>query len=321
MKKTVAAVAVLLLLASCEKAELPVPAHDPGTVITNTVNMEINYKWQIYFDLGTNSVVGQNLKSNWDLGFETSANGFHVVLNSAKAMYALNSGDTVFAQVTDTAGFAFGKRWDEASGNFDSTAVGDWTTVRPVYIIDRGYNENGQHQGFRKLRIESGDAVSYTIRFAAMNGSGETVLTVPKDSAYNFTFVSMSGSGQIVQAEPPKADWDIVFTQFTHIFYNPTTPYLVTGCLLNRHTTAAARDSTRDFSEITLGDTGNYVFSGAINTVGYDWKSFSGSTYVTHPEKNFIIRDREGFYYKLHFIDFYDQAGNKGNPKWEFQRL
>lgn len=309
-----------LLLGSCAKDELPVPPHDPGNVTEAAVSMSADYRWQLYYDLRTNTVVGQNLKTAWDLGFEATTDGFHVVLNSAKAMYAANTGSTDFTTVTDTIGFALLKKWDEPSGNLDSTAVGDWRGNMPVYIVDRGYSETGTHQGFRKIQFLAVDADSYTIRFAALNGNGDTTLEIAKDSTYNMQFLSFA-SGNTVLIEPPKADWDLTFTQYTHVFYNPLTTYLVTGCLMNRYQTTAARDTTTAFAAIRFSSIGSYVFSPAMNTIGYDWKTFNGSTYVTDPQKIYIIRDREGLYYKLHFIDFYDNQGIKGNPRWEFQQL
>ncbi len=310
-----------LALVSCEKDELPVPTHVPGDVITSTVNMGQDYRWQIYFDLGTNRVVGQNLKSIWDLGFETSPAGYHVVLNTSKAMFALNTGNADISQVNDTAGFSAGKSWDEASGNFDSTAIGDWRATQPVYILDRGYNESGQHQGFRKLQLQSVNAWGYTIRFAQLNGSGDTTFFIPKDTTYNFTFLSFGNGGELVNVEPPKAEWDLVFTQYLHIFHDPVTPYLVTGCLLNRYATTAARDSLTAFSAIRYQQVSSYTLSPDVNTIGYDWKTFSGNTFTTNPGMNFIIRDQSGFFYKLHFTDFYDANGVKGNPEWEFRQL
>ncbi|HET8962741.1 MAG TPA: hypothetical protein VFM99_02505, partial [Chitinophagales bacterium] len=46
-----------LLFSSCEKEELPITPHDPGDIITTSVNMDASYKWQIYFDLKTNTIV------------------------------------------------------------------------------------------------------------------------------------------------------------------------------------------------------------------------------------------------------------------------
>ena len=67
---------------SCEKEELPVPAHDPGDVITNSVKMEPDYRYQLFFDLETNTMVKKNSKTLWDLGFESSYLKFNYLLPS-----------------------------------------------------------------------------------------------------------------------------------------------------------------------------------------------------------------------------------------------
>jgi predicted secreted protein len=322
MKKNILLLSsIVILVSSCQKEELPVPAHDPGDIITATVNMESDYKWQIYYDLKTNTVVGQNLKTRWDLGFESSPNGFHIILNSSKAMFARNTGITDFLSVTDTIGFSASKKWDEASGNLDSTAIGDWRNTNNVYVIDRGYDEAGVHQGFRKIQFQSVDANKYIVRLAQLNGTGDTTLQINKDSAYNFTFLSFNNN-DVVLIEPPKTTWDLVFTQYTHIFYDgPPMPYLVTGCLLNRYNTEAKMDSLITFSSINLAIAENYILSSKINTIGYEWKVFTGGTFKIKYQMNYIIKDSEGYYYKLRFIDFYNSSGVKGNPKWEYQQL
>ncbi|MES2591856.1 MAG: HmuY family protein [Bacteroidota bacterium] len=313
---------VLLFLSSCKKEELPVTAHDPGNVITSTVNMEASYKWQFYFDLKTNTVVGQNLKTSWDLGFETSAGGFHVVLNGSKAMFVRNTMNTDFLAITDTNGFIQNKKWDESSGNMDSTAIGDWRNTNNVYIVDRGYSESGVHQGFRKIQFQNVNALEYEVRFAELNGQGDSTLTILKDSTYNLAFLSFSGNN-VLMVEPPKVLWDLTFTQYTHVFYEETgiTPYLVTGCLLNRYLTKAVMDSSIAFSQMTLSSAIDYILIDEINTIGYNWKVFVNGTYVTFSKMNYVIKDAEGYYYKFHFIDFYNNLGVKGNPKWEYQQL
>jgi len=320
-KYTLITSACLFLLFSCKKEELPVPAHDPGNVTTATVNMESNYKWQLFYDLKTNTVVGQNLKTSWDLGFEATPSGYRIILNTSKAMFARNTGNTDFTAIADTIGFAVNKKWDEASGNLDSTAIGDWRTTNNVYVIDRGYNETGVHQGFRKIQFQTEDANKYIVRFSQLNGTGDITMQINKDSTYNFQFLSFSTSNVLI-VEPPKTTWDLEFTQYTHIFYDiPVTPYLVTGCLLNHYNTSAKMDSLVTFSSIDLSSAENYILSPNINTIGYDWKIYTGGFYVTRPQMNYIIKDSEGFYYKLHFIDFYNGSGIKGNPKWEYQQL
>lgn len=314
-------IAVFLILHSCKKGELPITPHNPGAVTTHTVDMDANYKWQIYFDLSTNRVVGQNIKTSWDLGFESSENGFHILLNTAKAMYAQNKFTTDFASVTDTIGFSLNKKWDVPSGNPDSTAIGDWRSTNHVYIIDRGYSETGIHQGFKKIVFQHVSTHDYTIRFSNLNGTDDITITIEKDSTYNMQYLSLNESGNIVQVEPPKKNWDICFTQYLHVFHEPLEPYLVTGCLLNRYKTKAILKAGYQFDQIDYEVAITSILSNHLNSIGYAWKSFVSGAYIVDASMNYILLDQEGHYYKLHFIDFYNASGVKGNPKWEFQLL
>lgn len=306
---------------ACEKEELPVPAHEAGDVITNNVKMESDYKYQLFFDLETNTMVKKNLKTDWDLGFETSDNGYQIILNTAKSMFIANTNQTSFSTIIDTSNLVF--KWDAISGNLDSTAIGDWRTTQTIYVIDKGYNELGVHQGFSKIEFLSVNNSSYQIRFANLDGSGEVTMQIGKDNNYNFSYLSLDG-GSIKDIEPSKEGWDLMFSQYTHIFKGtPRTPYLVTGALTNRNKVEVAQVFDLDFLDINRNHINQYTFSSDINRVGYDWKEylFSSGSYIIFTDKNFIIKSTEGRYYKLHFINFYDDLGAKGSPTFEFQEL
>lgn len=306
----------VICLQSCLPGETPVPAHDSGDVLTATVNMESDYKWQIYYNLRSNKEVSKNNKDIWDLGFETGAEGYRVILNTAKLMAAYPTGKSDFGsvQIIDTAGKV---RRDSPSGSLDSTAIGNWQGSNTVYIIDCGSEE------FKKVQFLSVNDRQYTIRVADINGDNDQTITVTKDDRFNFTFLSLK-SGLSVSVEPPKETWDIAFSQYTYIYYHlDNTPYMVTGCLLNRYNTAVAVDSISSFADITLDNVPSYSFSTNIDAIGFNWKAFSldNETYTVNLLKNYIIRTSEGKYFKLHFIDFVSPSGEKGNPKWEFQEL
>lgn len=310
--------------ASCTRDELPVKPHESGNVTIAGVDMDATYKWQIYFDLKTNTVVGKSDKAIWDIGLETTADGYHVVLNGAKAMFAMATSKTDFADVkmTDTAGFATNSKWDAAGGSMDSTAIGDWRKNKAVYILDRGYDAALKHQGWAKLQLLSVSDTSYQLRFAALDGTNEAVLAVRKDSAYNLAFVSFA-TKNTVMVEPVKYNWDLVFSQYTYVFYNltPPTPYLVTGCLLNRYHTTCYLDTTSQFTNITYSNVAEEKLADDISGIGYDWKVYTNGTYVIRPENNYVIQDAAGVLYKLHFTAFYSTTGAKGSPQWEYQQL
>jgi hypothetical protein len=305
---------------SCLKEEIPVPKHEPGDVITNEVNMSSNYKWQIYFNLEENKVVGQNLKTTWDLGFESDPNNHRIILNSSKSMFVYPTNETNFQLVNDTVGYTSNRKLDEPNGDMTKTAIGDWSDGK-IYIIDRGYDEVGVHQGFYKTKFLTADQNEFEFVIAELSSNQMDTMLLPVDNAYNFSFFNLS-AGQQVMVEPPKDEWDLVFTQYTHIFYEPEeTPYLVTGCLLNRYNTKSLLEETLNFDEVGLEIATSLELNNNIDEIGYDWKEFSGNTYITDSEKTYIIEDQNGFLYKWRFIDFYTSTGDKGNPVWEYQKL
>jgi hypothetical protein len=308
-------------LCSCEKSEIgiPKPVPVPTNAITSQVSIGATYQYQVFFDLETNKAVSQNSKFSWDVAFEASADGYHVILNNSKSSFAYNSGTNNF-ETADTAGHLKTLLYDVSSGNLDSTAIGDWRTDKNVYFINLGKDADGANLGYKKLQIISVDATSFVVKMASLDGSNLVQKTIMKDSAYNFMFITLS-AGDLITVEPPKDTWDVVFTQYTTIFYDPGfLPYSVTGCLLNRYQTTGARDSLTDFTVIDLDFVKEATLTPAIDIVGYDWKEYTG-VYITNPKMIYFIKNRHGIYYKLHFKDFYNQAKEKGNPLFEFQEL
>jgi len=310
----------LFVIFSCKKAEIPVKKHEAGNVISNSFEMGSDYRNQAYFDLGTNSFVSQNLKTTWDLGFENGANGWHIYLNGANLMGASKVENRTFSQVTDTVGIVWD--WDSNTGHIDSTAIGDWRNSTAVYIIDRGMNHLGIHRGFSKVQFQSVSATDYSFKVSDLDGTNLNEVTIQKNNELNEIAYSIS-SNNIVSVEPPKENWDLAFTQYTYYFYEHELAYLVTGILINKNKVEVAKVFDKSFDEITSETVSTYDFSTEMNVIGYEWKfyDFDTSTYLTRPSKNYIIKTTEGVYYKLHFLDFYNNQGDKGTPTFELQAL
>ncbi len=313
---------ICFILFACEKKELPAPAYNRGDIITAQIEMTSNYKNQVWFRLFDNKVVSTNLKTDWDLNFENTANGQHLSLNSAKAMRAYKTSYANLTQVTDTTGIATHCKADNPSGNLDSTAIGNWQTNNTVYIINRGYNEIGQQQGYYKLKIISVTTTHYVIEYAPITSTEIKQQTITKNNDYNNTSFSFT-SNNVVLVEPQKNNYDLCFTQYTHVFTNPFQYYQVVGVLNNNYKTRIAKITNIAFANITIADTLTHQFYTTQNAIGYDWKSFSLNTnlFTIDATKCYIINDSRGFYYKLHFIDFYNEAGIKGYPKCEYKKL
>lgn len=322
IRNTVMMVLAVGLLASCIKDELPVPRADRGGARDVQVCVGPDYGDQVWYDIGTNTIAARNSRMDWCLAFAGAADGWDIRLNGARFMHAKATGQTDITLPTDTTGYGPHWRVDHNEGAVDSTAIGDWRNSDEVYVIDLGVNAFGASLGFRKLKVFSYDAASYVIQTAMLNGTNVQQYTVQKDPTRKYVHFSLR-SGQQVDIAPPDGSYDLVFTQYTYQFYDPYMAYMVTGAVNGFSGLRVAELTTDDFLSVTLDDTLAHPFSTAEDAIGYDWKeySFETSSYVIYPEKVFIVQDREGFFFKLHFIDFYNENGQRGCPRFEVVEL
>lgn len=105
-------------------------------------------------------------------------------------------------------------------------------------------------------------------------------------------------------------------------FYEPVeTPYLVTGCITNRSGVKVKMITEIEFDTIDLAYASTLTLSEQTNTIGFSWKKLVENDYDINTHISYIIQDHEGIYYKLRFVDFYSETGEKGNPVWEYQEL
>lgn len=312
----------VILFFSCEKKELPAPKYERGDVITNQVNMTSNYKNQIWFSLSENKIESTNHKTDWDLGFECSANGTHIILNSSLGMRVYKTNHAQLLDVTDTIGLAINGIVDSPTGNLDSTAIGNWQNDNNVYVIDRGYSETGQGLGYYKLKITTVSASQFLFEYADVFGTQIHQGVVNKNAQYNFIAYSFQTHQQLF-IEPIKLNYDLCFTQYTHVYINPIQYYQVTGVLTNSNLTRVLKITDKLFNDIVISDTIGRLFSNNKNSIGFDWKTFDFNTslFTVNPSYSYIIIDSKGFYYKLHFIDFYNSSGIKGYPTFEYKKL
>lgn len=327
--------ALLLLFASCEKEDDPVTLPPPGELQTMTAEMGNSYDNQVYVDLetGTQTVVPYR---SYDLAFEASANGFRIYLNTGKLMFVLNTGSTDITTADTTGG-----TWKTDPDHLydDSTAFGDWKDVtgnslNKVYVIDRGRTEHFGAARWRKMQVLSVNATEYKIKFSAMNNTGVTEFTIPKDNNYSLIYFSFENNGKMVTVAPQKNLWDLVFTKFTHTYYtepvnSPYRYYIVTGALLNRWAGCTnlimQQDSTpyfMPFESVSGQDMINLPFDNRAAVIGFDWKLYDFNLgYIIYNDRYYLLYDTSGFYYKIRFLDFYDSIGNKGACSFEYQRL
>lgn len=330
MNRLVALLLVIFtcVISSCEKAEQPVNLPQRGTSIyAEPVHMGAgpDYPDQIFFDLNTNKVVFTSLINSWDLAFETSPSGYHVFINTAK--YKLyNTHQQDIKQVTDAPKIQY-KEWqiDKSCGLPDSTAIGEWrntngSSKNDVYVL--WLDTSSIRPAYMKLQVVSVDADSYTIIFGDLKGTSTETATIPKEPQYNLSYYSFFDG--VIFPEPTKETWDIVFTRYSTFFDNAGIFYSLVGVLLNPYkTTGVLVDSNIDFNKVDIHALDSLKLTHHRDAIGWNWKKhvLSEMKYYVNPKKVYVVRDRNDYYWKLHFIDYYDQEGNSGSPSFEYERL
>ena len=307
---------IILIFSACDPGEIPI---NPPTseLLIETIPLEPNYQNQVFYDLSQSSISSINTKSEWDIGILLDSN-FKIILNSANFSKVwvtdYNFNDSVYIANAQWS-------WDAPSGNHDSLAFQSIDTSK-VYILDRGLNINGSSMGMYKVQFLELNTSFLRVKTSQIEVFNDTILNITLDQNKLFTPFSFS-SLKVVNISPEINNWDLLFTQYTRLFTNPQIEYLVTGVLINDKTTQVAVDTINDFNQINYSSLSDYQFLSQRDIIGYNWKEFNFETnlYSVKDNINFVIRDFEGKYYKMRFIDFYNNQGLKGYPKFELEEL
>ena len=320
---------LFFILQSCFKEEEKIPPHEQGDLEEGQAALGSYYENQVYFDLSNNQEVSSSSTLDWDLSFESSTGGWIIRLNSAKFMLAGNSWDTLFSADLNSEDLEM--KFDKSDGNPDSTAFANWFEVsddstwsnRYVYLVDRGSDHQGNLLGQLKVQFDMlGD--EFLMRYGTTDNSQDTTVIIGRDPSMDKRFYSFENG--IVNIAPQPDQWSLLFTRYTTMLVTDEGedyPYLVVGVLLNSNGVAAARDTIHDFLDMGANDIADLEFTTQADVIGYDWKyyDFDAGVYTIEADMNYVIRDRDGFFYKFRFVDFYSSEGVKGYPTFEFVRL
>jgi hypothetical protein len=289
------------------------------------------YDNQVWFSLTSKSIVSYNSYLDWDLGFESGSEGNHIILNSSRFMHAGNTGSADFYGITsnicDTMTF------DSSDGDLNKTAIGNWADftdpshpVFPgyVYIIDLGTDNSGNPFGLKKIIFENCSDSTYSIHYSNLDGTDEHRYKIVKDEGRRFTLFSFNNGGYTSAIQPEDKEWDLCFTQYSTILFDDNgvaTPYLVRGVYLNPEGTSAAADSLNNYYDTGFDNMTDHNLSGKQDAIGYDWKIYANDTYTIRQNLFYIIKDKQGEYFKLKFTGYYNGSGARGYPSFQLDYL
>lgn len=324
------------MLTSCIPDENPVKPFDRGDIQLSSVTMGHSYSDQLYYSFEAKGVIKQNNVLEWDVAFSCQEEEFEVILNYGKFMRVHRVEDRNFEDIDKAYSDAIAdENWvyDSPGGFKDSTALGKWwsetdgeiSSNQHIYLIDRGIDDRSRKIGTVKFQILKYENSTYTIRYCDVRNSNIYEHNITKIPEYNFVQLSFTGAGNVLNLEPPREQWDLVFSKYTELLYTNEGDgmwYGVTGAYLNPNQVEGGI-VRGDFKSIELSVLDTVNLTNQRNIIGHDWKYFNleAGSYMVDVNKIFLVKGVTGFYYKMHFVDFYDDSGNRGTPKFEFQKL
>lgn len=153
---------------------------------------------------------------------------------------------------------------------------------------------------YRKMIIEDYFG-AYTFKYATWDGStwsSDTTATVANtsnpDNRYNY--YSLQNNQEVI-AEPSEDNWDFVFRKYTSFINPPGQNYVVSGALHNPNVAVAQNQETSD------ADPNGLDYLEEINTIGYDWKSFTGTWNIDSDQK-YYVKYENNTVFRMYFTDF-----------------
>lgn len=292
------------------------------------IGMGPSYQYDIYYSFD-NGITAYPERTNWELSFSTDLYDGNIRINSGAPvyLYEVAQSSKYWSQITSFPSDALQLRNSNENWNigaFLSNATVDlnygWGVFNPqnesiegekIYIID--YPE-----GQKKIRINNFYMGVFNFTIADLDGSNEETIIIDASLYQNKKFIYFSlNNNQIIDREPEKDNWDLLFSRYEEEYVTlngDTMPYIVTGVLSNQNLTYQFEGPINQIPEINLSN-----FNYDINTIGYDWKEYSGSFIMVPNRSYFIFNQEESNLYKMVFESFSGQAS--GNLSFFLEEL
>ncbi|KMQ63210.1 hypothetical protein ACM46_14875 [Chryseobacterium angstadtii] len=242
---------------------------------------------------------------------------------------------------------------DNPNGSFLTQTTGiaaikENDAENPIYLVNLGrdlpssnnigagsVSLSGAARGWKKIQILRSQN-GYKIRYADVAATTYQEYLITKDTEYNFSYFNLK-TGAPVKVQPKKKKWDLAFTTFTNeVFSAPTTSagsyfyadFIVTNTLdgVGVYQVSAGGNLEQAYNAFKLSDVdqSKFIFNDQ-RALGDKWRTTTGTPDIPQPfvysDRFFVLKDTEGFYFKLRFNAMKDKNGNRGYSNFEFDPL
>lgn len=217
----------------------------------------------------------------------------------------------------------------------------------PIYLINMGrdiYNgtmapgsaiTGGDHRGWMLLQVLK-TTNGYKIKYKNLTSTAahlEYILT--KNPDYTFNFFSLK-LGKEVLIQPKRKNWDIGFTVFTNEVFYPTgesggsyvyadfvVSNIIDGVGVYQVTVPTGTNADQYYSNFKNSDidASKFIFNDQ-RAIGDHWRTVTGSNGAqVYGDRFYILKDAEGFFFKLRFNKMMNDKGERGYPQFEYEIL
>ena len=328
----------LSVLASCEKDEpLYLQPEVAAGIQTQTFEMGETYENQLFFDFESQQTYTSTY-GLWDIGVACQGEPHFIICNGKNSEFgAAMIDDIPFENLHNLNLKSLDWNFDHPSGNLDSlafngcfvkTSNGYSGLLNRSYIINLGDKSLGLQQ-YIKIKPISVVGGVYEFLWGYLEDSTSMYLTrIFTKPVHNYAYYSFT-SKQLIANEPAENNqWDVVFTTYKEMISDvdgTLYPYIIRGVLSNPNKIRVAQiNNGTSFENMSVGKAVGLNYSDDLDVIGFDWKEYSqsASMYTIVPNQYYVLKTKNDNYFKLRFVDFYDDQGRKGYPKmaWELMK-
>lgn len=298
----------------------------PAQMVQDVVSQGAGYANQVWYSMEDGEMASAP-KTEWDIAFSigTFSSSIHINAATGNIAKVYPNGTIADWESVDVSGFDGWPALNNSAtswelGAFDQNNSGSpldfgWGMYNPVthfvtgdsiYIVQTTAGE------LKKLKLVNLTLAGvYNFEIADINGGNAQVLALDKADYAGKVFGYYSIiNNEFLDREPASESWDLLFTQYTD--YVPTA-YTVAGVLHHPNVTVIQADGV---DQESFEDYGSYEFSEEINTIGYDWKTFTGMGFEVASDVVYFVKEQDGDVWKVVFTGF----GGSANGNYEFTK-
>lgn len=291
------------------------------TVISDTVEIGAGYANQVWYSMSADEK-GTSAKDAWDIAFDLLEINSSIQVNTAAGamLWCYPNGDATAWSSVDTTGLSTWTPRYNSDTSWALGAIGNYADPANPFDLDWGTYDMSTHTvvgdsifiiqltdgNFKKLFIEKLLSGKFTFKYADLDGSNEVNADVKKTEYQSaLAYYSMVNDQKLTTHAPDYTQWDLLFTQYTGFV---PIAYNLTGVLHNRGVRVAQIDNEPNAK--TYSNWQAHYGTSEINTIGYDWKTFNGSSYDIRDSQAFFVYARNNDVWRLVFTGFESTNGS-----------